>query len=149
MTAVIIENEDIYVGHVGDTRAYLISEEEITQITKDHSLVQQMVDNGEITEDQARNHPQKNVITRVVGYYVDVDVDVITLKWKKNDRILVCCDGLTTHVEDFEIKDIILSSSTPQEACAALIETANKRGGRDNISAIVTPPLGSIFKEKN
>ena len=147
MTAMLIERQKLYIGHVGDTRAYLISEEQTTQLTKDHSLVQQMVDRGELTPEQARVHPQKNVITRVVGYYAEVDVDVYTFDWDKNDRILICCDGLPTHVEDAEIADAVLSADTPQAACKTLIQQANDRGGKDNISVVVTPPLGVLFGE--
>jgi len=147
MTMMVIDNQNLYVGHVGDSRAYIVSEGQITQITKDHSLVQQLVDNGEITSEEARNHPQKNVITRVVGYYAEVEPDVYSRKWEKNDRVIICCDGLTNHVEDTELMQMVLTSESPQNACKNLVKTANERGGRDNISVIVTPPLGSLFKQ--
>jgi PPM family protein phosphatase len=147
MTVMLVDSQKLYVGHVGDTRAYLISEENSMQLTKDHSLVQQMVDRAEITAEQARTHPQKNVITRVVGYYADVDVDVCDLNWDKNDRVLMCCDGLIAHVEDHEIAATVLSSITPQSACRDLVKQANDRGGKDNISVIVTPRLGTLFEE--
>lgn len=147
MTMMVIDKQNLYVGHVGDSRAYIVSGGQITQITKDHSLVQQLVDNGQITSEEARNHPQKNVITRVVGYYAEVEPDVYSRKWEKNDWVIICCDGLTNHVEDTELMQMVLTSESPQNACKNLVKTANDRGGKDNISVIVTPPLGSLFEQ--
>ena len=98
----------------------------------------------EITQEEAKYHPQKNVITRVVGYYSSVPADIQKVQLGLNDRVLLCCDGLTNYVDDFEIKNIVLSSPTPQESCNSLIELANQRGGGDNISVIVTPVLDKL-----
>ncbi|MCW4023911.1 MAG: Stp1/IreP family PP2C-type Ser/Thr phosphatase [Candidatus Bathyarchaeota archaeon] len=146
MTASILDQNKIYIGHVGDTRAYKVTDETIVQLTKDHSLVQELVDKGQLTEEAARYHPQKNVITRVVGVYADVNVDTYEYPWGNNEQLLICCDGLVNHVKDKEIQEITLSSPNTQEACKNLINLANDRGGKDNISIVLTPPLERIFK---
>jgi protein phosphatase len=138
MTASIVNTQKIYVGHVGDTRAYVFAEGKIKQFTKDHSLVQNLVDKGGITADEARSHPQKNVITRVVGYYPSIEVDTYEEELQKNDQILMCCDGLVNHVKDSEIAETVLSGTDPTKACERLVSMANERGGKDNISIILT-----------
>jgi PPM family protein phosphatase len=138
MTASIINSQKIYTAHVGDTRAYLLGKGKTKQLTKDHSLVQDLVDKGEITPDEAKNHPQKNVITRVVGYYPNIEVDNYESELQKDDQILMCCDGLVNHVSDSEIAEIVISETNPAKTCAQLISVANERGGKDNISVILT-----------
>jgi protein phosphatase len=140
-SAVVIDGKYVYVGHVGDTRAYVTSENGITQITKDHSLVQQLVDEGKITIKEARNHPQKNVITRAIGVGSNLEVDVFSHTLRDKDYVLLCCDGLVNEVEDEEIMRIVLSSNTLQDACDELVDLANERGGRDNISVIAIGPI--------
>jgi protein phosphatase len=147
MTSAIIEGNRIFISHVGDTRAYAISEEKLAQLTKDHSYVQELVDRGEITPEQARHHPQKNVITRVVGYHEDMEVDTYEYGLGETDRILLCCDGLVSHVENQEIADIVLNSFTTSKACRDLVRVANDRGGTDNISVILTPPISKLRPE--
>lgn len=144
MTSVVVDQNRLYISHVGDTRAYLISEDEIKQLTKDHSLVQELVDKGEITPEEARHHSKKNVITRVIGYYKDVEPDLHAYKLDADDRILLCCDGLVGDVEDHEIKTTVLGSNTPKEACESLVKMANDRGGKDNISVIATPKISQL-----
>jgi PPM family protein phosphatase len=146
LTASLIDQEKICVAHVGDARAYRISNSEITRLTKDHSLVQELVDKGEITEEQASMHPQKNVITRVVGVYPTLNVDIYEYPWTNSDQILLCCDGLVNHVKDNEITEITQSASNPKDTCKQLIKVANDRGGKDNISAILTPQLGQVLR---
>jgi len=140
MTLALIDDSTIYIGHVGDTRAYLINEESIIRLTKDHSLVQELIDKGEITEEEALNHPKRNVITRVVGYYSKVECELVTRKINIGDRLLICCDGLTNYVRDAELKEIVLFNE-PQTACKLLVDLANQRGGSDNISVIITPEI--------
>jgi protein phosphatase len=135
----VLDGNQIHLAHVGDSRIYVISAEEIRQVTRDHSYVQELVDQEKITQEQAKNHPRKNVITRVVGYYSDVKVDVGSLLVDSSDYVLLCCDGLTNHVEDDEIKQIVLRIADPKKACDELIALANKRGGTDNISVIIIP----------
>jgi PPM family protein phosphatase len=138
MTAAVVDSKKIKIAHVGDTRAYLFSNEKIRQLTKDHSFVQGLIDKGEITSEEARTHPQKNVITRVVGYYKDVEVDTYEAELQSGDQILMCCDGLINHVNDSEIAEVIKSEANPGKACERLISMANDRGGKDNISVILT-----------
>lgn len=137
ITAAVVQRSTVYIGHVGDSRAYIINEQEITQITKDHSLVQEMVDNGELTKEKARMHPQKNIITRAVGIYKDIEVDTFTEYVYGDDYLLVCCDGLSDMVPDEEIHHIVKTHGSPQEICDILVEKANDYGGLDNISVIV------------
>jgi len=146
MTVVLIDGSVLYIGHVGDTRAYIINEESIIRLTKDHSLVQELIDKGEITEEEALHHSQRNVITRVVGYYSQVEGDLITRKINMSDRLLMCCDGLTNYVRDTELKETVLFYD-PQTACNLLVDLANQRGGSDNISVIITPAI-QVMREQ-
>jgi PPM family protein phosphatase len=145
MTVAIADQNNLQIAHVGDTRAYLVSNSQISQLTKDHSYVQELVDKGEITKEEAKRHPQKNVITRVVGVYADVIVDVYGYRLQSDAQLLMCCDGLVNHVNDNEIKDIVQSSLMAKKACASLIDLANSRGGKDNISVVLTPVFSNLF----
>lgn len=146
MTVAILDGNQAHFGHIGDTRAYLIREDGISQLTKDHSYVQQLVDKGEITPEEAKRHPKRNVITRVVGYYSEVEADTYSQVLQENDRILVCCDGLTSYVEDEELKEIVSEALTPKRACEELVKLANERGGSDNISVVLTPKQVDLKK---
>ena len=139
--AVIDENEQLYIGNVGDSRVYVMNREEgAIQLTKDHTLVQELVDKGEITKEEARSHPKKDVLNQAVGYFADVKVDTCSLCLDDSDYVLLCCDGLINHVSDDEIKQIVLNNNgNPQEACDKLVALADKRGGKDNISVIIAP----------
>jgi protein phosphatase len=137
LTAAVISESQLVIGHVGDSRAYLIDGNEIMQLTKDHAVVQEMVDRGEITKEQARTHPKRNIITRVVGYHGQVEADIYSASLKDGDRVLLCCDGLTIHLNDDEIKQVVLQNPNPKEASAGLVALAKERGGQDNISVIV------------
>lgn len=137
VTAGLVQGNNVYIGHVGDSRAYIINKRGIKQITKDHSLVQEMVDNKKITKEKARVHPQKNVITRAVGIHEDVEVDTFREYVDKGDFLLICCDGLTDMVTDEEIHTVIIQNDNPQTICDILVEKANEKGGFDNISVIV------------
>jgi len=139
ITLAIIDGGQLYAAHVGDSRCYIISEEYVWQFTKDHSYVQRLIDQGQITREEAKTHPRRNEITRVVGYYGVVEADMGVTSLDENDLVLICSDGLTAHVEDDELKQIVLGHTDPQKACDELIELANSRGGRDNISVIIAP----------
>lgn len=139
ITLAIIDGNQLHAANVGDSRCYIINEEDVWQFTKDHSYVQQLVDQGQITREEARTHPRRNEITRVVGYYGVVEVDTGVTSLDQNDLVLICSDGLTAHVEDDELKRIVLDHTDPQKACDELVELANSRGGRDNISVIIAP----------
>lgn len=134
VVAVLVLGSIAVVAHVGDSRAYLINDE-INQITKDHSFVQLLIDTGKITEEEAKVHPDRNVITRAVGieHVVDVEIDIIDINY--NDKLLICTDGLNGYVPDADILKIIKEygdSSTEK-----LVKTANDAGGRDNVTVVM------------
>ena len=131
----------IYVANVGDSRLYLIRDG-IQQVTRDHSLVEEMVRMGEINREQARNHPDKNIITRAVGVRSRVSIDFFDMKLEKDDTVLMCSDGLSNMLEDEEIKEIIRTGSHDlPEIALQLIGRANQNGGRDNIAVVLIEPL--------
>jgi len=139
VTLAMVRNNYIVIGHVGDSRAYIVrgTNGQIEQITVDHSFVQALVDAGHITAEEAEDHAMGNVLYRALGQTRDVEVDVYFEQLSTNDRILLCSDGLTLHVKAPEIAEIVLSYEDPDAACAALVETANSRGGRDNVSVVI------------
>lgn len=125
------------VAHVGDSRCYHVTDNTITQITKDHSLVQEMIDAGLITPEEAENHPRKNIITRALGgTYDDVEVDFNDLELSDGDMLVLCTDGLTNHVPDSIILENI-SGDDIHNFADRLISIANENGGRDNITAVI------------
>lgn len=128
------------VANVGDSRLYVVGDE-ITQITVDHSLVEEMVRMGGIGREEARNHPDKNIITRAVGAKDEVEIDFFNLELKTGDRVLLCSDGLTNMVDDEMILRIIKNGGNLRDRVEELVETANLNGGKDNISVIVIEPL--------
>ena len=135
ITCALIVNDNLYIGHVGDSRAYVINNKGISQITEDHSYVQQLINNGSITKNEAINHPQRNLITRAVGTDKNIVVDTFEVKFKDDEMLLLCTDGLTTYLNNDEIYDIL--NKYKENGIDILIDTANERGGTDNISAIV------------
>lgn len=130
----VVNRNKLYVAHMGDSRAYLISNDKITQITTDHSMVQEMLDNGKLTIEEARNHPQKNIITRALGVSSDIKLEYNTIDIKKGDIVLSCTDGLTNTVEEQDIYNICKNPKNQEEAVSELITTGNKNGGNDNIT---------------
>lgn len=137
VTAVLLNGSDLYVGHVGDSRAYLLRDGRLRQLTHDHSLVQQLIDLGRLTEEEAEDHPQAAIITRAVGLSTEVDVDVDTFEPQPGDRLLMCSDGLTRVVNEEEIGQHLADLRDPAEVTRALIDLANERGGPDNISVVI------------
>ncbi len=135
-----IIDDYLYVANVGDSRLYVI-DEDISQITRDHSLVEEMVRAGEIDRNEARQHPLKNKITRAIGGAEDVKVDFFDMKLKEGDLILMCTDGLTNMVEDDEIRTIVKSSTDVASIAENLINAANENGGIDNIGVVVIEPF--------
>lgn len=136
----IVDGNNVHLANVGDSRIYVVSKDEIRRVTKDHSLVQELVDKGEITQKEAGSHPDKNVILRAVGIFGKVDVDTMKLTLSDDEYLLLCCDGELIHVEDEELKEIIINADSTQDACNKLVETANERGGEDNISVVLLAP---------
>jgi len=123
--------------NVGDSRLYVIDADGIRQVSVDHSLVEEMIRSGGIAREQARNHPDKNIITRAVGVKKTVEPDTYTEELKDGDVVLLCSDGLTNMVTDDEIKEIVNQAADVSEAGKRLVEKANENGGRDNISAVL------------
>ena len=141
IVAATIVGHYAYVANVGDSRLYLI-QGKIRQITKDHSLVQEMVRMGEIKPEEARNHPDKNIITRALGAERTVDIDFFDLKMEPGSTILMCSDGLSNIVEDSKIEEIILDQTNelPKKG-ERLLSEANRNGGKDNIAVILVEPF--------
>lgn len=136
MVACTLQENTLYIANIGDSRLYIINDD-IKQITKDHSWVEEMVKKGEITESQARIHPQKNIITRALGIDETVHADYFEVDVRPDDKILMCSDGLTNMVEDDDIEYIVRHSSSIEKAVENLVAKANENGGKDNITVIL------------
>ncbi|MGH9027716.1 MAG: Stp1/IreP family PP2C-type Ser/Thr phosphatase, partial [Acidimicrobiia bacterium] len=129
--------DTLILGHVGDSRGYLLRDGELRQVTEDHSLVEEMVRDGRITREQAENHPQRSIITRALGVDPAIEVDVSPVDLRDGDRILLCSDGLTTMVPEDAIAEILRREPDAHTAADRLIAAANAAGGDDNITAVV------------
>lgn len=137
LTSVLIMGEHIYVAHVGDSRAYLLTDNGLRQITRDHSLVDRLVEMGQITPAEALYHPHRNILYRAVGQGDGLEVDTYVEPLLPHSQVLLCSDGLWGMVEDARIAAILSRNLPPQEACEMLIEAANQAGGKDNITVMV------------
>ena len=143
LTAVAVgSGSAVVVGHVGDSRAYLARHGDLTQITKDHSLVEEMVSEGRITEEQALTHPQRSIITRALGIEAEVTPDLYPIELQPDDRLLICSDGLTDMVRPADIARMLRQEPDPQKASESLADAANAAGGVDNVTAVVIAALG-------
>ena len=136
LVALTIIGDKAYVANVGDSRLYCM-EEVLTQITVDHSLVQEMIRIGELTKEDARLHPDKNIITRAVGAGRDINADYFEFTITKDSILLMCSDGLSNMVADDQIAVLLKSADAPEKVGKKLVETANRNGGKDNIAVIV------------
>lgn len=132
----LIYNNNIYIANVGDSSCYLKRDLEVIKITKDHSLVQELIDSGSISKEEAKNHPNKNVITRAIGTSLNVEVDIYKLDYRYNDIYMLCTDGLSNEV-DIKEKMINILNENFQSICDELIEEAKRNGGRDNITVML------------
>lgn len=138
LTCGMILEDRLFIGHVGDSRAYLLrTGQPPKQLTKDHSLVNRLMEMGQLTEDEAAIHPQRNVLYRAIGQGGALEIDVLTYALTPGDRLLLCSDGLWGFVEETEIWGLIQQASTPQQACAQLVDAANAAGGNDNITIVL------------
>ena len=137
LTAVAVIGDLAYVAHVGDSRIYLVTKDNIEQITRDHSLVQRYVELNLLTPEEASVHAQKNVLYRALGQSESLEVDALTRRLPPNSKLMLCSDGLWNLVTEEEIADIISKHSNPQEACDKLVALANAHGGTDNITVIL------------
>ena len=140
VAASLVENH-VYIANVGDSRLYLIGRD-IRQITRDHSLVEDMVRMGVLEREEARTHYKKNVITKAIGVadYKTSTPDIFEIEVENGDKLLLCSDGLTNMVEDYDIKKIVKDNDSIEDAVRELIRQANENGGKDNISAILIEP---------
>lgn len=128
----------VYIGHVGDSRLYRVRKNIIRQLTKDHSYVQALLEEGSITKIEAQNHPQKNILLKVVGCEEDIEPDIIIKGFKKDDVLVMCTDGLTNMISTKEIYDVVSSGKVDlKETCKKLVDMANNNGGFDNISVVL------------
>lgn len=134
--ALLVANGNAFVAHVGDSRGYLVREGRIEQLTEDHSLVNEKIKAGLLTPEQAKNHKLKNIITRSLGYMEDVEVDIQVRAVRRDDRYVLCSDGLSNLVDTGEIGEAVLDFR-PQDSSRRLVELACERGGDDNITVIV------------
>ncbi len=135
IVACVVKGSTACIAHVGDSRAYIISNGNIRQITKDHSLVQEMLDKGQITKEQFDNHPNKNIITRVLGVDEEIEIDFDYIDISNGDLIILCSDGLSGFVKAERILEISKNCKF-ETLCDNLIDTANENGGRDNITVV-------------
>ena len=147
LTAAMVHDDEVALGHVGDSRAYVLRDGELKRLTKDHSLVEELRRQGRLTEEQAEEHPQRSIITRALGPEPRVNVDTMTFPARDGDVFLLCSDGLTTMVSDEEIRDILVGSKSLRNAVNRLVDAANRGGGRDNITAVAFRLAESEGKE--
>lgn len=136
LTAAVIIGNLAHIAHVGDSRIYIISEDRIEQLSRDHSYVQRLIELQEITPDQAENHPQKSVLYRALGLSEQLEIDTMTRRLPSGSSLLICSDGLWGLVSDEELRSIVLRYP-PQQACDTLVSLANQRGGTDNITVVI------------
>ena len=136
LTAAFVRDNEVSLGHVGDSRAYVFRDGELKRLTKDHSLVEELRRQGRLTEEEAEEHPQRSIITRALGPEPNVNVDTMTLPARNGDVYLLCSDGLTTMVSDAEMAAILGEAKTLRAAVNNLVDAANAKGGRDNITAV-------------
>lgn len=139
IVAAVIQGRTLLVANVGDSRLYIVGDE-ITQVTQDHSLVQEMVRLGQMDPQSAKNHPDKNIITRAVGVSEKVKIDIFERQLRAGEYIILCSDGLTNMVEDSVILQILHGAGSLSDKAERLIELANKNGGKDNITVIIIEP---------
>ncbi len=132
----VLHKDKVIIGHVGDSRVYLIRNNTILKITTDHSFIEELVNKGTLTREEAEMHPKKNVITRAVGYEDDVSIDIYESDFFDGDIFLLCTDGLTNKLSETEIFEIVNKSDELQTACERLVAGANKKGGEDNITVL-------------
>lgn len=137
ITACLVYDGKIVIANVGDSSCFGINSSGLFKLTKDHSLVQQLIDSGSISEEEAINHPNKNIITRAVGTHEDVEVDIFKFDIDEYDKYLMCSDGLTNEVPIERITEIIQKEDDNELACYELVNEANKNGGRDNITVML------------
>ncbi|MDR1448211.1 MAG: protein phosphatase 2C domain-containing protein [Candidatus Ancillula sp.] len=150
ITAILRADDSFVTAHLGDSRAYLLHEEELTQLTTDHTFVQHLVDSGKITKEEARVHPRKNVVMRVLGDFdLDYMPDLSFRLIQKGDRYLLSSDGVSGVLDDIEIRDVLLRIEDPEKAARKLVDLAIESGSTDNCTAIVADVVDNRTRSKN
>jgi PPM family protein phosphatase len=142
LTAVLVEDHRLHLAHVGDSRMYLARDGRLERITRDHTVVEGMVEQGRLTPEEAAIHPQRSILTRALGVEDDIQVDETDLDVRPGDRVLLCSDGLTGMVDEDEILRLLGEHQDPQAATDALVDAANRAGGQDNITAVILDVIG-------
>jgi len=137
LTAAYLDGDELALAHVGDSRAYLLRDGELTRLTRDHTLVEELVRRGELTEEEAAEHPQRSIITRALGPEPDIDIDLHTHRVHAGDVLLLCSDGLTGMIGEDEVSEILSDAASLRDAGRALVDAANEAGGRDNITVVL------------
>ncbi len=136
-TLVVLIGNSVHLAHIGDSRAYIINESGIEQITRDHSLAQRLFEVGKLTREEMGSFTRRNELYKVLGFTEDVEPDVSSRRLSPGSYLLLCSDGLWGEVPDALIQDVVLASASPQAACDRLVELANERGGHDNVSVVI------------
>lgn len=145
LTAAVFERDTVWIANVGDSRAYRLTGELLTQLTTDHSLVEELVAVGQLTREEAFSSPKRNIITRALGTDENVSVDIFESIWLEGDILLLCSDGLTTHLNDADIRRLLQKSELSlDERAHELIDLANERGGRDNVTVALALYDGTV-----
>ena len=137
VSMLMVDEKRAYVANVGDSRAYVLRQNALHQVTVDHSLVAKWVERGRITEEEARHHPHSNILLRTVGTERDVEIDLFRLDVEPGDRILMCSDGLWGEVEDRDIESILNSYADPRTAARELVRASHQGGGKDNVTLMI------------
>lgn len=144
--AATIAGRELLVANVGDSRLYVLHDQQLKQVTLDHSLVEEMVRTGSMSSEAAYHHPKKHMITRAVGAEADIDIDFFDVPLSGDEIILMCSDGLSNMVEDERIRSLLLAEGTTGQRAESLVQAANQKGGSDNITVIVVEPFSSEVK---
>ena len=137
VAALVLQSRDALVLNIGDSRAYLLNSDGVRCVTVDHSLVELMVQRGELTPEQAKNHPGKNLITRAVGTEAQVNADLFSLQLERNDCLLLCSDGLSNQMADQEILFEVVHGAHKDDCCQRLLQIAKDRGAPDNVTSVL------------
>ena len=136
-TLILLDENRAHIAHVGDSRAYLLRDDSLRQLTEDHTLVARMVKEGRLRAEDAERHPQRSIITRALGVDAEVEVDLATLDLQDGDRIMMCSDGLSSMIDDDTIAGVLRSEEDPQTAADSLVDLANRAGGEDNVTVVI------------
>lgn len=142
LTSGLLYDNHLTIGHIGDSRAYLVHRGKIKLLTRDHSLLEQLIETGQVKPEEADNHPQRHVLTRALGTALDPEIDIIDLELEAGSALIFCTDGLTNLVKDKEILALCQDESDPHKLAEALIDLANSRGGYDNITVVIAKGIG-------